>query len=235
MAAALKIPMAYLGGDEYSAVRSGIAQLDVYFARCVKKLQRSMIRGTLKLLLTHLRLREVPYSQDDVRVNMEPVSGIEEMQRIEALTAAVNLAQMMFMTGTAMGIPPQMWVPYILKDILRISDEDILKMPIDMEQVQAVQQLQAGGPDGPGGPQDDPDGQGEGAPQGKNGDFEARRRDLKLRINEELQKGENRELKKFLATEADTDMNLLIPEDQLIPVGSDGRVPRNLGRLTYKN
>jgi hypothetical protein len=222
MAAALKIPMAYLGGDEYAAVRTGLAQMDVYFARCVKKLQRSMIRGTLKLLLTHLRLREVPYSQDDVRVNMEPISGIEEMQRIEALTAAVNLAQMMFMTGTAMGIPPNLWVPYILKDILRIADEDIANMPIDMEQIQQVQQLQAGGPGGEG------EGGGEeGAPPDKGKErFERQRQDLKLRINEEMQKGEYRNLKQFLATEADTDMGLLVPESDLIPLDGDGRVSR---------
>lgn len=214
MAAALKIPMAYLGGDEYASVRTGLAQMDVYFARCVKKLQRSVIRGTLKLLLTHLRLREVPYTQDDVRVNMEPISGIEEMQRIEALTAAVNLAQMMFVTGTSMGIPPEVWVPYIMKDILKIADDDILRMPIDMDQIQQVQQLQAGEgePGGPGEPGDDR--------------FEGHRNELKQRINEELLKGENANLRKFLATESDVDLSLLIPDSELIPLGDDNKVPR---------
>ena len=219
MAAALKIPMAYLGGDEYASVRTGLAQMDVYFARCVKKLQRSMIRGTLKLLLTHLRLREVPYSQEDVRVNMEPISGIEEMQRIEALTAAVNLAQMMFETGMAMGIPPNMWVPYIMKDILKIADEDILKMPVDMEQIQQVQAMQAR-PEGE-------EGQ-EGVEEPPASDrAEGLKGELKHRLSEELLKSENEVLRKFLATEADTDMSMLIPENDLIPRESNGgKVPR---------
>lgn len=230
MAASLKIPMAYLGGDEYASVRTGLAQMDVYFARCVKKLQRSMIRGTLKLLLTHLRLREVPYSQEDVRVNMEPISGIEEMQRIEALTAAVQLANMMFVTGTSMGIPPELWVPYILKDILKINDDDILKAGVDVEQIQQMQQLQAGregggerGEEG-GGPPDDG---GSDQPPPSSDRQEGYRSELRQRIQEELQKGGNASLRQFLATEADTDMSLMIPEADLIPLGDNGRVPRN--------
>lgn len=239
MAAALKIPMAYLGGDEYAAVRTGLAQMDVYFARCVKKLQRSMIRGTLKLLLTHLRLRNVPYSLDDVRVNMEPISGIEEMQRIEALTAAVNLAQAMFMTGTAMGIPPELWVPYILKDILRISDEDILRMPIDMEQIQQVRQMQAADQGGGEGPEDQPPDGGSGPgpddqPPSGSDRQKGERSELRKRIQEELQKGEYSNLRKFLTTEADTDISVLVPESELIPLGPNGKVVKgSRSQLAY--
>lgn len=209
LAAALKIPLAYFGGDEYSSVRSGVAQMDVYFARMVKKLQRSVIRGTLKMFYTHLRLRNVPYSQDDVRVSMEPISGIEEMQRIEVLTASVNLAQMMFMTGTAMGIPPNVWVPYILKDVLKIADEDIARMPIDQAQIQQVGMLAAAG--------QDPTQQGQGQGQGPM-DPEARR-DVVNGLAEELQKPEYGRVRDFLATETDAPMDLFyrVPEKELPP------------------
>lgn len=130
LAAALKIPMAYLGGDEYASVRTGLAQMDVYFARIVKKLQRSIIQGTIKLILTHLRMREISYDPRDVKVNMEPVSGIEELQRIEALTAAVQLAGQMIMLGMEVGMPQEFWIPYILKDILKISESDLLGLQL---------------------------------------------------------------------------------------------------------
>jgi len=205
MSAALKIPMAYLGGDEYAAVRTGLAQMDVYFARMVKKLQRSAIRGTGKLFFTHLRLREVKYSPDEVRIGMEPVSGIEEMQRIEALTAAVMLAQQMFMTGTAMGIPPQYWVPYILKDIMKIADEDILRMPIDPAQIMAVNQMQ----------------QDQGQDQQPGGEGDDRRmemrKELVMKIQEEISKPDYQPLRKFLATETNVEDILGIDERELPP------------------
>lgn len=216
LAAALKIPLAYFGGDEYSAVRTGVAQMDVYFARMVKKLQRSTMRGTLKMFYTHLRLREVPYSQDDVKVGMEPISGIEEMQRIEVLTAAVNLAQMMFMAGTAMGIPPGIWVPYILKDVLKITDPDIAKMQIDPQQIQQVQQLQAAqGPPAGGGSEDGE----EDGPAGPGGQQE-RKRELMYRLSEEMAKPGYEKLRSYLATETDADEMLFssfINERELPP------------------
>ena len=214
-AAALKIPLSYLGGDDnLGAVRTGLAMQDVFFARSCKKLQRSMIRGTLKLLFSHLRLREVPFNQREVRVNMEPISGIEEMQRIEALTAAVQLSAMMYQTGVAMGIPPQLWVPYILKDIMRISDEDILNTPVDMAQIQQLQQMQAAG--GPGGPEG----------EGGDGNVEDRKRELTQRIQEELAKPGYGNLRRMLAADTDADLSLLIPESELIPVQANGKVSR---------
>jgi hypothetical protein len=171
----------------------------------VKKLQRSTIRGTLKLFFTHLRLREVSYSSEDIKISMEPVSGIEEMQRIEALTAACNLAAMMFQTGISMGIPPASWVPYILKDILKIPDESILQMQVDQEQIQQVQQMQAD--------------QEQGVEAG-NPDAQKRaetREALKTQINEELQKSHYKGLKKFLATEADTDLSILVDDSEIFP------------------
>lgn len=142
LAAALKIPMAYLGGDEYSSVRTGLAQMDVYFARIVKKLQRSIIQGTIKLILTHLRLREIPYDPKDVKINMEPVSGIEELQRIEALTAAVQLAGQMIMLGMEVGMPQEFWIPYIMKDILKISESDLQGLQLTPPSPQQVDQVE---------------------------------------------------------------------------------------------
>lgn len=194
LSAALKIPMAYFGGDEYSSVRSGVAQMDVYFARMVKKLQRSMIRGTLKMFLTHLRIREVPYSQDDVKVGMEPISGIEEMQRIEVLTAATQLSQMMFMAGTAMGIPPDVWVPYILKDVMKISDADLARMPIDPAQIQQVGMMAAAQAS---------------APADQQQTQQERKRELMMGLNEELNKEEYTDLRNFLVNHSDAPEELL--------------------------
>lgn len=203
LASSVKIPMAYLGGEEYSSVRSGLAQLDVYFARMVKKLQRSMIRGTVKLFFTHLRIRETKYNPSEVRLSMQPVSGIEEMQRLESLTAAVNLAAMMFQTLMSMGIPPNFCAPYILKDILKISDEDLSSLPIDQNQVQQMQQ-QMGGE--------------QGAPGAGPGALPAEARDdIKSAISEELSKPGNKKLALYLATESEAPDEVFIPEYQLPP------------------
>lgn len=214
LATSLKIPIAYLGGDEYSSVRSGLAQMDVYFARIVKKLQRAVMQGVTKLLLTHLRLREVRYDPNDVRINMEPVSGIEEMQRVEALTAAVNLAQNMFVVMTTMGVPPQYCVPYILKDVLRLADEDLMDMPIDPAQIQAVQDQQRDQQQqaDDGGDGDDGDG-GDGGPPHKED-----RKEVRARIQEELRKPGYDTLRRYLASHSDASEELLVAPSEL-PTG----------------
>ena len=146
------------------------------------------------MFLTHLRIREVPYSQDDVKVGMEPISGIEEMQRIEVLTAATQLSQMMFMAGTAMGIPPDVWVPYILKDVMKISDADLARMPIDPAQIQQVGMMAAAQAS---------------APADQQQTQQERKRELMMGLNEELNKEEYTDLRNFLVNHSDAPEELL--------------------------
>jgi hypothetical protein len=127
------------------------------------------------------------------------------------LAAATELAGQLFMVGTQMGIPPEYWVPYIMKDVLRIADEDLATMPIDPAQIKAVQDQQNADQDAAGGEGGDDSDE-------KKGRREARRQLLR-NITEKLQDEKYLPLKEFLAGRADTPDNMLFPEESELPPG----------------
>lgn len=125
--AALKIPKAYLGGSEYSSVRTGLAQLDVQFSRVTRRLQRAVIAAIYRLGQIHLSIRGInaQLSENDFKIVMSNISSLDQEQRLESLSLSIDIAARLRDLGAILGIPEEQMAVYIAKRILGLSSYDI--------------------------------------------------------------------------------------------------------------
>ena len=125
---ALGIPPEYFGTDQGSGLfrsDAGLVQQDMKFARKCMRLQRAIKAGVKRLCQIHLALRGVPPESMEFDVNMEPLSYLEEMQRMEAMMTRVTVLQGLVEMGMALGFDPQAWSEFLLEDIMAMDDEHI--------------------------------------------------------------------------------------------------------------
>lgn len=126
---ALGIPPEYFGGGDQGSglFRSdaGLVQQDMKFARKCTRLQRAIKAGVRRLCQIHLALRGVAPADMQFEVSMEPLSYLEEMQRMEAMMTRVTVLQGLVEMGMALGFDPQAWSEFLLEDIMAMDDERI--------------------------------------------------------------------------------------------------------------
>jgi len=94
----LRVPKAYLGFEEMLPGSLGAAtpliQLDVRYARTVKKLQRAFMEGIKDLCSLHLKYKlGVSIPAKDIPLNMSTISGAEEMARMDTVKSRIETAQ----------------------------------------------------------------------------------------------------------------------------------------------
>lgn len=102
--AALRIPQAYLGFEEAMPGTLGsttLVRMDIRYARSVKKIQRATLSGVTRLLevLYALERGEKPDIKK-IGIEMEIISGIEELDRMEAWSQKLGVAQQFLQIGS---------------------------------------------------------------------------------------------------------------------------------------
>jgi hypothetical protein len=156
MFASLRIPRAYLGGDDQIPGSMGsttLTRLDIRYARTVKKVQRSVIQGITRLIQIHLawKLKRKP-DLKDIKVNMVPVSGAEEAERLETIKSKLEYGRSI--VDTAMSSPDNIakgaLLRYIFKDVVGIPVEIVAAIVMDQPQAPPPAGPEAGGPPGMG-------------------------------------------------------------------------------------
>lgn len=95
--AALRIPQAYLGFEEAMPGSLGsttLVRMDIRYARSVKKVQRAVLSGVTRLLevMWAIERNERP-DPKKINIEMEVISGIEELDRMEAWGQKLGVAQ----------------------------------------------------------------------------------------------------------------------------------------------
>lgn len=125
--ASLRVPKAYIGGEEYSSVRFGLSQVDISFARLTKRLQRSIINGLTRLAQIHLAIKEIkPLDPENAfDIVMTSPSSLDQEQRMEALEMSLNLAMKLKQVGDLIGIDQEALGGFITKTILGLSPYDL--------------------------------------------------------------------------------------------------------------
>ncbi len=126
--ASLRVPKAYVGGEEYSSARFGLSQIDISFARLTKRLQRSVISGLTRLIQIHLAIRGLnPMDPNNAfTLQMASPSSLDQEQRMEAMEMALNLAMRMQQIGDVLpNINKDQLSAYIQKTILGLSPVDL--------------------------------------------------------------------------------------------------------------
>ena len=157
--ASMKIPKAYMGGDE-GVVNSVLSSQDVRFARTILRVQQAIRQGLTEVCRIHLAALGIDPARVDFEIEMTVPSSIFELAQLEARNARADLADRMreFVD-----------VRYVLQDVFGLSDEETLRIVQGKEQdavrdarTQAKAQAIMGGPGGaqgvPGGPQAGPEG-----------------------------------------------------------------------------
>lgn len=95
MISALKVPKEYLGyADEGGGEKSGIAQIDLRFARTIERIQKIFVSELYKIAVTHLYVQG--FRDDELlnfELNLTNPSLIYERQRVDILTAKVDLVK----------------------------------------------------------------------------------------------------------------------------------------------
>lgn len=116
--ASMKIPKAYLGGED-GLVHNVLSAQDVRFARTVLRVQREIKAGLTKVCRLHLAALGLNPDAVDFEIHMTVPSSIFELAQLEARNARADLAGRM-----------QAFVsmPWILREVFGLPDQDIQKV-----------------------------------------------------------------------------------------------------------
>lgn len=128
MFAGLKVPKAWMGFEGETRARAVITELDVQFARTVRRLQQALIEGLEKLFTTALALRGVDPAANPFEVELPILSTVDELRKwqIEVLKASIaNVYRNQLSVSTE----------WVYSNLLGLTDEEIeeIKAAIDDE------------------------------------------------------------------------------------------------------
>jgi hypothetical protein len=93
--AAIKIPKAYLGGDD-GVVHNVLSSQDVRFARTILRVQREIKNGLTKVCRLHLAALGIHPDSVEFQLNMTVPSSIFELAQLEARNARADLRSPVF-------------------------------------------------------------------------------------------------------------------------------------------
>jgi len=116
--AALKVPKAFMGYDEFTEGKSTLAAQDIRFARTVERIQRIIVSELYKIALVHLYTQG--YREDDLvnfDLSLTTPSIIYDQEKINLLKEKVDLAS----TILENQILPSDWV---YDNIFHLSEEN---------------------------------------------------------------------------------------------------------------
>ena len=125
--ASLRVPRAYLGGDEYSSVKFGLSQLDISFSRLIKRLQRAVLNGLTDLTRIHLMLKNIDPrdARNDFTLMMTPPSTLDQEQKLETLNLSLDIAMKLKQVGDMLNIDEQAMAAYIQRAIIGLTPYDL--------------------------------------------------------------------------------------------------------------
>jgi hypothetical protein len=160
IAAALKIPPAYLGRltgtpegtTNTEMTKAGLSVLDKRFGRTIQRIQKAVVAQLYKIAYIHLYLQG--FSAEEIKsleITMTAPSNIDEMTKLELITQRLNAASL---AKGVMGMDGQNLFPdkYIYKTIMRMTDKEIQEIvAMRTEEIPAAGPPTEGGAAGGGG------------------------------------------------------------------------------------
>lgn len=136
MFAGMRVPKAYMGFEDSQGYRGTdtLSSQSIKFARGVKKLQRMMLQGYMRLCRIHLAIKGYDCRDPKYAFNLEmtPVSYLDEAhkaelyaKRFEAMDYMLNMGQKM---QESLDINTKVWAQYVLKEFGQFDDSMIGKL-----------------------------------------------------------------------------------------------------------
>ena len=142
----LKVPRSYLGQDDAVPGKSILSNEDIRAARVTMGIQREVRNTIRRLVQIDLAARGIDPFKNDLQVLMTVPSGIYELAHMEVKNARADFAQR---------IQPFVSQRYILKNVFKMTDDEIEKLEEERKKDQAeqaalqAQQNPQGGSSGP--------------------------------------------------------------------------------------
>ena len=124
----LGVPKSYLTAEEDLSGKSTLAQEDIKFARTIQRIQKIVVSELAKISLVHLYLRgyeESSIYNFDLRLTNP--STVTEMMHLELMGNRFN-------TAVSMADSPLLSQEYIQKEVLKLSDSNIIDIKLQLEQ-----------------------------------------------------------------------------------------------------
>jgi len=121
------------GGDRSSVeTNKTLSSQDIKFSRRAALLQRGLHEGLRRLCQIHLAVRGFPHDRitagNAFTLEFEPPSSLEEMERMDAFAARIDVADKINRVGRDLGLDETAWTEYVLRNVLHLSDSEIRKL-----------------------------------------------------------------------------------------------------------
>lgn len=120
--ASMKVPKAFLGLEADTAGKHVIHEIEVSWARSVRRVQVSLQEGLKQLCQVALLLKGVDVNAADFKIAFPPISTIDEMREWQVEQVKAQIAQVW---GNGLNIVS---TPFLLKKYLGLTDEEIAAM-----------------------------------------------------------------------------------------------------------
>jgi hypothetical protein len=131
---AARAPAGYFGWSDDLNAKSTLMQLDVRWARMLKRVQKSQIYGYRNTLEIHYELL-AQSGKDDYAVEanpfvvqMSPISYLDELERLELMQTRVAVMEQLSQLGQTLQVDPRVWATYILITYAKLDEDLVLKL-----------------------------------------------------------------------------------------------------------
>ena len=132
-----RIPRSYMGFENESTNKNSLLQLDVRFARTIKRLRKALIYGYRTALDIHFALLSPennpdkwwPYKKENQYiVQMTPISYLDEYEHVQLVKLRFELIQSLSRLTRELQLDPQTWATYILLNYAKLPEHIVTKL-----------------------------------------------------------------------------------------------------------
>lgn len=124
----LRAPKAYFGYEGDVNAKATLSSQSLKWARAVNSLQRAVKQGLTRLCQIHLAYKGIDPDATKFDVMMVLPSVIELIDRLEAWSTIVEVAEKMSGLGETLQLNKSEWKKYILENVLWLSKDQISKV-----------------------------------------------------------------------------------------------------------
>lgn len=133
--AGLKVPKAWMGFEGETHARAVITELDVQFAKTIRRVQQALIEELRKLFNFVLLTRGLDPETNEYTVKLPVMSAIDELREWQMEMVKANLAK----AYKDLGISSE----WVYRNLLELSDEDIEEIRNSIDDEEAMDNARA--------------------------------------------------------------------------------------------
>jgi hypothetical protein len=123
----MRAPKAYFGFEGDINAKATLSSQSLKWARAAQTLQRAVRQGLKRLCQIHFAIRGIEVNAKDFEVMMMQPSLVELLDKLEAWSAVIDVAERMATLGETLQLDRYDWTVYILEHVLWLTKQDAKK------------------------------------------------------------------------------------------------------------